>query len=175
MRCRAVRNTVMLAKRCAFLLLIACHTSSPSVSPGSASGETAPSSQPAEPARPPSSPPAPPPPSPAPPQETSPPPPQPPQQIEAPAQPPAQPVRPGKVPPTPSPSTNPGATGPGIGDDCGAGDTCAPGLTCIAYYGFAGARGPQFKSCEIRCTNDKSCPKGRTCMTVSDGPGTVCR
>jgi hypothetical protein len=65
--------------------------------------------------------------------------------------------------------------GPGIEEPCGPDDTCAPGLTCIAYYGFAGARGPQFKTCEIRCKDDSSCPKGRNCATVSDGPGRVCR
>src|ERR1044071_6763885 len=65
--------------------------------------------------------------------------------------------------------------GPGIEEPCGPDDTCAPGLTCIAYYGFAGARGPQFKTCEIRCNDDSSCPKGRNCATVSDGPGRVCR
>lgn len=49
-------------------------------------------------------------------------------------------------------------------------------MTCVRYYGFAGPRGPEFKSCEIRCgSNPKICPKGTTCMTVSDGPGRVCR
>jgi hypothetical protein len=67
------------------------------------------------------------------------------------------------------------ASGPGIEEPCGPDDTCAPGLTCIAYYGFAGPRGPQFKTCEIRCKDDSACPKGRSCATVSDGPGRVCR
>jgi len=66
-------------------------------------------------------------------------------------------------------------SGPGIEEPCGPDDTCAPGLTCIAYYGFAGPRGPQFKTCEIRCKDDSVCPKGRSCATVSDGPGRVCR
>lgn len=64
-----------------------------------------------------------------------------------------------------------------MGETCGAGDACAPGLTCVSYYGIAGARGPAFKSCEIRCDGDHkgACPTGTTCMTVSDGPGRVCR
>jgi hypothetical protein len=62
-----------------------------------------------------------------------------------------------------------------MGERCGAGDACADGLTCISYYGIAGARGPAFNSCEIRCAGEKSCPNGTTCMTVSDGPGRVCR
>ena len=73
------------------------------------------------------------------------------------------------------PGSSAGASGPGIEQPCGPDDTCAPGLTCIAYYGFAGARGPQFKTCEIRCNDDSVCPKGRNCATVSDGPGRVCR
>jgi hypothetical protein len=68
-----------------------------------------------------------------------------------------------------------GTKAPGIEEPCGPGDRCAPGLTCVSYYGFAGPRGPQFKTCEIRCKDDSVCPKGRTCVTVSDGPGRVCR
>ena len=44
----------------------------------------------------------------------------------------------------------------------------------VTYYGIMGARGPAFKSCEVRC-DKKACPKGRTCVTVSDGPGRACR
>lgn len=36
-------------------------------------------------------------------------------------------------------------------------------------------QGPKFKSCEMRCDTDNVCPKGKTCVTVSDGPGRVCR
>lgn len=72
-------------------------------------------------------------------------------------------------------STTGTGSGPGIEQPCGPDDTCAPGLTCIAYYGFAGARGPQFKTCEIRCNDDSVCPKDRNCAMVSDGPGRVCR
>jgi len=84
------------------------------------------------------------------------------------------------APPAPKeapPATPPPAetTAPGIGQTCGSGDTCAPGLECIKFYGIAGARGPQFKSCEIRCGDDKKCPTGLACKTVADGPGQVCR
>jgi len=80
--------------------------------------------------------------------------------------------------PDPSLSASPTHAGkPGMGETCGVHDACAAGLTCITYYGIAGARGPAFKSCEIRCdTSPKAaCPKGTSCMTVSDGPGRVCR
>lgn len=68
-----------------------------------------------------------------------------------------------------------GTTGPGIGEPCGPGDRCAGGLSCVRYYGFAGTRGPEFRSCEIRCSDSSACPKGTSCVTVSDGPGRVCR
>jgi hypothetical protein len=64
---------------------------------------------------------------------------------------------------------------PGIGEPCGPDERCAAELTCVSYYGFAGPRGPKFKSCEIRCKDNSDCPKGKTCLTVSDGPGQVCR
>lgn len=64
---------------------------------------------------------------------------------------------------------------PGIGENCGPNDSCAKGLTCVSYYGIAGARGPQFKTCEIKCTADAQCPAGHKCVTVADGPGQVCR
>ena len=73
--------------------------------------------------------------------------------------------------PTPSWPTG----GPGIGENCGANDACAEGLTCVSYYGIAGARGPQFKSCEVRCQTGTECPAGTTCITIADGPGQVCR
>ena len=67
-------------------------------------------------------------------------------------------------------------TGPGISEKCGDADACAAGLTCVSYYGIAGARGPQFKSCELRCVGKtEECPEGRHCATVADGPGRVCR
>jgi hypothetical protein len=64
---------------------------------------------------------------------------------------------------------------PGIGDNCGPNDTCGKGLTCVSYYGIAGARGPQFKTCEIKCKADASCPADHKCVTIADGPGQVCR
>ena len=67
------------------------------------------------------------------------------------------------------------AAGPGIGEKCGPGDVCAAGLKCVSYYGIAGARGPQFKSCEAKCATDQDCPSGRHCTTIADGPGRVCR
>ncbi|HET7506092.1 MAG TPA: hypothetical protein VFK02_33965 [Kofleriaceae bacterium] len=106
---------------------------------------------------------------------------------------PADPARPARpAPPAPATRTPPptpppapaapprgkpagAAKGPGIGAECGPDDACAPGLACIKYYGFAGPRGPELKSCEIRCEGDAACPSGYTCMTVSDGPGRVCR
>jgi hypothetical protein len=69
------------------------------------------------------------------------------------------------------------ATAPKMGEKCGDGDSCATGLTCVSYYGIAGAKGPQFKSCEIKCgAQEKSpCPDGTKCTTIADGPGQVCR
>lgn len=64
----------------------------------------------------------------------------------------------------------------GIGEECGANDACAAGLVCVTYYGIAGPRGPEFKSCEVRCGGKtKSCPSGTSCVTIADGPGQVCR
>ena len=63
----------------------------------------------------------------------------------------------------------------GIGDNCGPNDTCGKGLTCVSYYGIAGPRGPQFKTCEIKCKADANCPAGHSCVTIADGPGQVCR
>lgn len=75
--------------------------------------------------------------------------------------------------PSPAPTGTTG--GPGIGETCGPDDRCAAGLSCVRYYGIAGKQGPEFKSCEVRCDDSTACPKGLTCMTVSDGPGQVCR
>jgi hypothetical protein len=65
--------------------------------------------------------------------------------------------------------------GPVIGENCGPNDACAKGLTCVSYYGIAGARGPQFKTCEIKCAADADCPADHKCITIADGPGQVCR
>lgn len=56
---------------------------------------------------------------------------------------------------------------------------CQPPTVCIEYYGIAGPSGPKFVSCEIPCdpTNKKKsgCPEGMSCVTIADGPGSVCR
>ena len=88
--------------------------------------------------------------------------------------------------PAPAPAPAP-STKPGMGEACGENGACADGLTCLDYYGVAGAQGPKFSSCEMRCTMIRpgklppkgkfagACPKGSICTTISDGPGTVCR
>ncbi|MBC8073349.1 MAG: hypothetical protein IAG13_33825, partial [Deltaproteobacteria bacterium] len=55
------------------------------------------------------------------------------------------------------------------------GQTCKPGQQCIQYYGIAGPSGPRFESCEWPCGKGQACPNGTACVTVSDGPGRVCR
>jgi hypothetical protein len=75
------------------------------------------------------------------------------------------------APPAP---TQGSAAGPRIGEPCGANDACGEG-SCVTYYGIAGPRGPVFKSCEIKCDGKEGCPTGRTCTTIADGPGQVCR
>lgn len=67
-------------------------------------------------------------------------------------------------------------------DSCGD-KPCTPPQTCVEYYGIAGPRGPKFSSCEIRCKGGKvgradgkpMCPDGMQCVTIADGPGSVCR
>ncbi len=88
----------------------------------------------------------------------------------APTQPPPSP----ETPPAPTEPT-PTTSGPAMGETCGAGDACASGLTCVSYYGIAGPRGPEFKSCEIKCKGDDGCPAAHRCATIADGPGQVCR
>ena len=77
--------------------------------------------------------------------------------------------------PAPNPTPTPAGSGPTIGQDCGPNETCGSGLECVKYYGIAGARGPQFKTCEARCDKKQTCPTGTKCVTVADGPGQVCR
>ncbi len=63
-----------------------------------------------------------------------------------------------------------------LGQPCGSGDSCPASTSCETYYGIAGASGPAFKSCEIKCKSGSTkCPLGASCVTVSDGPGSVCR
>jgi hypothetical protein len=76
-------------------------------------------------------------------------------------------------PATPGQPTPSGA-GPKLGEPCGPGDACGEG-SCVSYRGIAGARGPEFKSCEIRCDAKGQCAGGRKCTTIADGPGQVCR
>jgi hypothetical protein len=88
-------------------------------------------------------------------------------------------------PPTPTPTTTPdagtgtgsGSSAPRLGEKCGPNDACPAPTTCVSYFGIAGARGPEFKTCEIKCTpkDKKACPIGTTCHTIADGPGSVCR
>ena len=63
---------------------------------------------------------------------------------------------------------------PTQGEDCRATDVCAEGLTCVHYFGIAGPSGPEFATCEIPCSNDHDCPTAQQCVTIADGPGTVC-
>ncbi|MEY4512502.1 MAG: hypothetical protein RLZZ450_4624 [Pseudomonadota bacterium] len=85
---------------------------------------------------------------------------------------------PGTKPPIDSGSTVDGTvgSGPGRGDGCGPADTCAAGLTCVHYFGIAGPNGPEFSSCETPCVGKAAvCPAGTSCITIADGPGSVCR
>src|SRR5690349_10390717 len=86
------------------------------------------------------------------------------------------PVQPAPTEPAPTrPDPRPSGP-PKMGENCGSGDSCGAGLTCVSYFGVAGASGPKFKTCEVKC-GDKmpACPSGTTCRTIADGPGQVCR
>ena len=88
------------------------------------------------------------------------------------------PVQPAPTPtptPTPVPSVPPPHTVATLGAKCGDGDACPTGQECASYRGIAGARGPLFKTCEIRCADDAGCPADHKCRTIADGPGRVCR
>ena len=89
--------------------------------------------------------------------------------------PPATPATPA-TPETPAPG-DPAPANPGTGAVCGN-KTCAADEECISYYGVAGPAGPKFQECGIRCkagSGNGGCPAGKTCTTISDGPGPVCR
>ncbi|MEP6866149.1 MAG: hypothetical protein ABJE66_36350 [Deltaproteobacteria bacterium] len=78
--------------------------------------------------------------------------------------------------PTPTPPSAPDAAVATGGDKCGDKPACVAPATCVSYLGIAGARGPEFHSCEIKCTpKGKDCPTGKKCTTIADGPGSVCR
>ncbi len=84
--------------------------------------------------------------------------------------------KPGSGTPKPGSGGGSGAALPKQGENCTDDYKCAAGLTCKRYRGIAGARGPEFKTCEIPCTGaGKSCPAGQTCVTIADGPGQVCK
>lgn len=66
------------------------------------------------------------------------------------------------------------AARPKQGEGCDKHGRCARHLVCVRYRGFAGAKGPEMNSCELRC-HDGGCPAGQECVTIADGPGEVCR
>jgi hypothetical protein len=67
-------------------------------------------------------------------------------------------------------------TVPQAGDCSAENAQCALGTSCVSYYGIAGPSGPEFKSCEIPCSQPgATCPTGQSCVTIADGPGAVCR
>jgi hypothetical protein len=76
-----------------------------------------------------------------------------------------------RVDPTPAPPAIVGK----LRDKCGTNDACEAPATCVKYYGIAGPRGPEFKTCEIKCDKPTKCPTGTSCGIVADGPGKVCR
>ena len=66
------------------------------------------------------------------------------------------------------------AAPPELNSEC-VDDTCPEGLTPVHFYGIAGPSGPQFCWCTIPCEEDPSvCPSGTSCVSIADGPGTVC-
>jgi hypothetical protein len=71
-------------------------------------------------------------------------------------------------------ATGQGGGGPGLHEKCGPNDSCGVG-ECVTYFGIAGPRGPQFKTCEIKCDATTKCPAGTSCGVIADGPGQVCR
>lgn len=78
-------------------------------------------------------------------------------------------------PPTQSGSATAQGPGPTLGKACGPNDSCDAPATCVHYRGIAGMAGPDFSSCEVKCTDDAGCPSGKKCHTIADGPGQVCR
>lgn len=89
--------------------------------------------------------------------------------------PPAPTPTPDPPKPDPTPTQTPPAAAGKLHDKCGAGDACVAPAKCEKYYGIAGPRGPEFKTCEIKCTKLTKCPSGSTCGIIADGPGQVCR
>ena len=59
-----------------------------------------------------------------------------------------------------------------LGSACAPDDSCPSGMQCLMYSGFGGP----LESCEVPCEQDpQDCPDGTICVTISDGPGSVCR
>jgi hypothetical protein len=84
------------------------------------------------------------------------------------------------APPSPAPAPAPAPTDEldvtKLGSPCDEHGACAAPMECVRYYGYAGPRGPEFSSCEIRCSDaGATCPGGARCVTIADGPGAVCR
>jgi hypothetical protein len=101
-----------------------------------------------------------------------------------------QPAPPAEAEPAPAGDDSPASVEPAAkpkldnavyGSPCAAGGVCPKGLTCLQYFGIAGARGPQFATCELGCGEGLAnpegivCPAGLSCQTIADGPGSVCR
>jgi hypothetical protein len=104
-------------------------------------------------------------------------------QPATPATPPASPAdtkppaaaTPPPAPATPTPPPAAAALPSKAGAPCDE-KGCGGGYECKSYYGIAGPRGPEFKTCEISCAAKGSkCPAGTKCSTIADGPGKVCR
>ncbi len=84
-------------------------------------------------------------------------------------------------PVAPAPSQPPTASAPtsagngrvigAIGRPCAEDGRCEAPLVCVRYYGYAG----EFSSCEIKCGADADCPPALRCVSITRGPGSVCR
>jgi hypothetical protein len=83
---------------------------------------------------------------------------------------------PQSVDPAPKPASAPppvvASATPAGKEKCGA-ETCVPPAKCESYSGMT--PGSLNSSCVIRCGANKSCPAGKTCTMIYDGPGEVCQ
>lgn len=63
----------------------------------------------------------------------------------------------------------------GAGSTCTSDDSCNTGQSCIEFFGFTGQ---PMRECHVDCdTPDEGsaiCPSGLQCVTVADGPGSIC-
>ena len=64
---------------------------------------------------------------------------------------------------------------PRLGETCASNGACDTELTCLRYNSIAGHSGPEFTTCEKACSTSLDCASGMVCVTISDGPGQVCR